>query len=504
MSLNPISNKKSVLAIVEETVEGTPARPNADTDYTALQEGFTLSPQFETLSNSEIRASIGKAKDELGAENPSFSFSHYIKASGVVADAPDFGLLLKSCLGAVKIDGAERDLIAGSTISALNVDVGEGENYERGQAILSQVAGAFQIRNVLNVEDDVLNLAQNLSGAPAATTLIGRAVLYKVLDEGHPTFTTWLYRGNGGAIEMVAGCRVTEMSLEAVANQYINGQFTIGGVSYYFNPIKIAATNKYLDYTDDDGAHSVSIAEQEYKDPHELAEALQAAIDSLVPSDAITVAYVDATGMFTIASPTAAVFELNGFSGANAANTILTTLGFDVSAADLTGALTYTSGTAQSWAAPHTPNLDDSNANVAKAVEVMMGDADDVACFGAQRVSIRVGNTKTDIPDLCETSGKSGSIITAREVTIDVTALLKKHDADRAKRFRKGEKTMFTFNFGVKQGGQWKKGSCVNVFVPTASITSFEVADQDGLAILNTTLTGYIEDGNGEFYMNFI
>lgn len=497
MSLNPISNKKSVLALVKEVVEGTPVRPTLATQYTALQDGFQLQPQFETLSNSEIRASIGKAKDELGAENPTFSFSHYIKASGVVAQLPDFGLMIEACLGAVVIAPAERALIAGSTALALNVGVGQGVEYERGQAVLSQVAGAFEIRNVLSVAGDVLTLAQKLVGAPTATTLIGRAILYKVIDEGHPTLTLWLHRGNGGAVEMISGVRVTEMSLEAQANQYINGSFSLGGVSYFFNPIKIDATNNTLDYTDDDGAHQVIVAQGEYKDPHELAEALQAAIDSLAPSDAITVSYQDVDGKFNIKS-VGTLFEVDG----SAANSILVAMGF--TATDHTAALTYTSEAAQSWIAPQVPNLDDSNANVAKAVEVLMGDASDVSCFGAQQVSIKVANTKTDIPDLCEKSGKSGSVITAREVTIDVTALLKKNDADRAKRFRKGEKIMFTFNFGVKVGGQWKKGSCVNVFVPTTSITSFAIDDKDGLAVLKTTLTAYIEDGQGEFYMNFI
>src|SRR5690606_26551064 len=100
-----------------------------------------------------------------------------------------------------------------------------------------------------------------------------------------------------------------------------------------------------------------------------------------------------------------AVFKILWNTGNNTANSMAPALGFSA-AADSTGALTYTSADAQSWAAPYTPNLDDSNANVAKAIEVIMGDSDDVSCFGAQRVSVRVGNTKTDIPDLCEESGK--------------------------------------------------------------------------------------------------
>jgi hypothetical protein len=498
MAPQPISNKKSVLGLMKEVTEALPVRPASATDFTALQDGFSMSPAFETLANAELRASIGKAKDELGAENPSFNFSHYIKASGVVAQKPDFGLLIESCLGVVVVAAAERDTIVGSTVSAVNVNTGEGAEFQRGQAILSQFAGAFQIRNVLSVVTDTLNLAHTLANAPGVGVLLGRAILYKTLDEGHPTLSIWNYRGNGGAVEMMSGARVTEMSLEGSANQYINGSFVINGVSYYFNPMKIISTNNTLDYTDDTGAHVVTVAQKEYKSPVDLADALQNAINALSPSDPITVTYQSADGKFNIKAPAAALFEVDG----TAANSILLALGY--TATDKTGALTYTSEAAQSWATAYTPNFDDSNANVAKANEVIMGDSTDTSCFGAQKVSIKVANTKTDIPDLCEESGKSGSLFTAREVTVQITALLNKNDVSGYERFRKGTKTQFAYNFGVKNGGQFVKGSCVNVFLPSATITAFEIADQDGLAILNTTLTAYVEDGQGEFYMNFI
>lgn len=502
MAPNPINNKKSVLGLVKETTEGVPVRPSLATHYTALQSGFQLQPSFDTLQNDEQRASIGKSKDEIGAENPTFSFAHYIKASGVIAQVPDFGILIESCLGAVVIAANERQAQAASTATLIKLSAGQGVEFQRGQAMLVQTSGAFEIRNALSIAGDDVTLAQKLKSSPVATTLLGRAILYKVLDEGHPTLTVWNYRGNGGAIEMISGCRVTELSIEAQANQYINGSFQLGGVSYYFNPILITATNKYLDFTDDDGDHAVVLAEKEYKTPHQLAAAINAGLSSLSLSDAITCEYLDASGKFKFTS-VGTLFELLGNTGVNAANNILATLGFTV-AADKTGAITYTSDTAQSWAAPHVPDFDDSNANVAKAVEVIMGDGDDVSCFGAQRVTMKITNTKTDIPDLCEESGKSGSLFTAREVTIEVVSLLQKHDADKFKRFSEGEKTQFTFNWGVKQGGQWKKGSCVNAFVPTATITSFEIQDQDGLAILSTTLTAYVEDGQGELYLNFI
>lgn len=502
MAPKPISNKKSVLALVEEVNEAVPVVPSSADQYTTLQEGFTFTPSFNTLQNTELRGSIAKAKDEISDENPTMSFSHYVKASGVAGKAPDYGLLFKACLGSVKIDSAERDTVAGSTTKVINVDAGEGVNYERGQALLVQKPSGFEIRNILSVSTDALTLAQVLKDAPASGVLLGRAILYKAIDEGHPTITPWLYRGNGGAIEAMAGGRVTSMQIACQANQYINASFTIDGVKYYFNPIIITSSSRFLDFLDDATTRSISIEAKVYRDPHDLADAINQAILALGSSNEIKAAYNDSTGKFSITSD-GTTLSLLWNSGANAANSIGAKLGFSV-AADDTGALSYISDNEQNWASPFSPDYDDTNANVAKNLEVIMGGENDVSCFGAQSVNISVSNTKTDIPDLCEESGKSGSLFTAREVTIQVTALLEKNDADNFRRFREGDKTLFALNFGIKRGGQWLKNNCCNVFSPSTTITAFEITDQDGLAILNTTLTAYTEDSLAEIYANFI
>jgi hypothetical protein len=503
MSLNPISRRKTVLALVEETTEGTPVRPSGATDFTALQEGFSMNPSFNVLANAELKSTIGKAKDELGSENPEASMSHYMKASGVEGQDVDYKVLLKAAFGARDTYGTERDTIAASTTSLLKVDVGEGVEFPRGRAfLLKDPTNGFQIRNALSVSGDDVTLAQLLVAAPAVSVLLGKCVAYKVADEGHPPFTMWQYLGNAGAIEMMAGCRVTEMNITAQAGEYINAAFTIGGISYSFNPIKIDATNNKLDYEDDGGNASVTIPQKEYKDPHQLVEAIQTGIDLNSPTDPITVSYSDSTGKFTFAAPAATVFKLEFLTGANNATSIDVTLGF--THADKTLALTYTSESAQSWAAPYTPNYDDVSANVAKHNEIMLGGSADITCFKAQSFGLVLTDTKTDVPDLCEESGKSGSLITGRTVTATCTYLLQKHDAEKFRRFRTGASTSLTYNFGVKTGGQWSAGSCVNIFIPTATITSLEIQDSDGLCVVNVGLSAFVEDGLGELYLNFV
>ena len=76
-------NRASSLAIVREVTSGTPVAPTAGTDFIALQEGFSLNPNFQTLENAEIRSSIGLSKLIQGLESPEGSFDHYLRHSGV-------------------------------------------------------------------------------------------------------------------------------------------------------------------------------------------------------------------------------------------------------------------------------------------------------------------------------------------------------------------------------------------------------------------------------------
>jgi hypothetical protein len=191
-------------------------------------------------------------------------------------------------------------------------------------------------------------------------------------------------------------------------------------------------------------------------------------------------------------------------TGTNTANTIGDKLGFSVGADD-TGSTTYYSDNAKDWASPYTPTLDSSDPLVAKNNEVMIGDSDDYACFCAQDIQFSLDNTPTDVLCICSESGVDQKKITARKIDIQITALLDKHDVDKFKRYRANSDTSFAFNFGSKSGGNWEAGKCGCLYVPTCTITAFELTDLDSLIGLKMTLSAFVDSsGNGEAYLNFL
>lgn len=504
-----ISTRSSVLALKEESTEGTPVLPTASTDYTALQDDFAMAPSFDVLENAELKASIGKGKSILGAENPTASFSHYLRSSGTVAQAPDYGLLLKASLGAVTIASTEYDTVAGSTVSAINVDTGEGATFQRGEALLiKDGVNGYRIRCIDSISGDVLNLGfQVPTGmAPASGVNLGRAVLYYPVNTGHPTLSVWHYLGNGGAIQMMAGARVVDTSIDFSAGELINASYSLEGISFYFNPINITASDTKLDFTDDDGTWVATVTAKVYKDPHELASALQTAMQAANAGETPTVTYSDSTGKFTIKT-TGTLLSLLWNTGTNAANTIGDKIGFSTAADDTGTAATtgYTSDNAVSWAAPQTPSFDVADPLAAKDNEIMLGDTDDYACANASSVSISLGTPKTNISSVCAQSGIRGSLINERTVTIQISAPLEQHDVDKWRRFRSNDNCKFQYSFGEKSGGNWIPGKCGAIYLATATISNIEVTDNDGVANLDLELTGYVNaSGEGEFFGNFL
>lgn len=503
--MTAINLKASVLAIVPEVTEGTPKFPTAATDYTALQSDFSMAPSYDVLENDELRSSIGMAKSILGAENPTASFSHYLRHSGVEGSAPDYNDLVKSCFGAEAVAGTEYDTVSSSTVAAIKVDTAEGANFRRGQAVLVKHAtGANEIRPIHSISTDDLIPGFDLAAAPASGVNLGKAVTYYPTDAGHQTLTMIHYTGNGGAIQLMAGGRVTEMSIDFSAGDLINCSYSIEGLSYKFNPIEITAATKYLDFTDDNGTFAAILEATVYSDPHALAAAVTAAMNTVQTVETHSCVYSDSTGKFTIATSTSTLLTLKWATGTNTANTIGTKLGFLV-AADDSSATSYAADAAISFASPYTPTLDSADPVAAKDNRCMLGDHDDNVCFAASTVSVSIANTKADIMSICATSGKSGSIVSAREVTISVSALLDKYDSDKYRRFRENAETRFCYIFGTKAGSNWVAGKCGCLYVPTATITSVELTDVDGMVQVDMELKAFVDSsGNGEVYLSFV
>jgi hypothetical protein len=501
------TTRKSVLAVNKEVTVGTPVLPSSGNSFVALQDGFEMEPSFETLDNNELSPNVGSKAPILGNEQPTASISHYIRAEGTEGSAPLYAPLVESAIGEEVAAHATERLTAGgstagtSSAAAVVALASGGSDFERGKAfLLKDGTNGYAIRNVDLVSVNNLTSSFNLSGAPAAGVGTGRATLYKPADVP-PALTLSLYRGNGAALEVMAGGRVSEMSIEANAGEILNGAFTIDGTAYYFDAIEITASTDTIDFNDG-GVKVAAVANKLYKDPHELASALQDAMNAV--SSGITVVYSDSDGKFTIAK-TAGTLSLLWNTGANTGQTIGGKLGFST-AADDTGFLTYTSDNAQVWSAPYTPSSD-ANVNplVVKANEVMLGDFDDYGCSAAQSFTATISNTLENVPDICEESGIAEKLLSQRQVTVECVLTLQRHDADKFRRFREGSDVKFAFNGGVKSGGNWVAGRCVNLYLPQAKVSSYKVGDANGVVTIEMTLTAYVPaSGAGEVYLNFV
>lgn len=500
------SSKSSVLAIMPEVTEGTPVAPSGASDFLTLQPDATLSPSFELLENDELRSSIGKAKGIQGFERPEMSFSHYLKHSGTEGQAPEFNELLQAVFGNETVNGTQRTTTTSSTTSLIKLGAG-GSDFSRGFAVLvKDGTNGYSIRPIHSVSTNDLTPGFNLTAAPATGIGVGKCVNYTPANSAHQSLTAWMYRANGQATEMISGAKVTEFGFSANAGELINANFSMTGTKYYFNPITIASTDQYLDFTDDDGTFAASVTAKVYRTPHELATAITDAMNSASPGETHTCTYSNTTGKFTILC-TGTVLSLLWNTGTNTANTIGDKIGFSVAADDSGTAATtgYTSDNAQTYTAPYTPSYDSSDPITAKYQEVLLGDSTDSTCFEAASINFTMSNERSEVKSICAESGINSIIITGREVTISISALLDKYKAGEMNRFANNTETRFCYNFGPKSGGNWVAGKCGSLYIPTCTVTSFTLTDLDSVVGLELELKAFVDSsGNGEVYLNFL
>ena len=502
-----IVNRASVLAVKDETTEGTPVAPAAASDYIALQDDFDMSPNFASLENSELKNSIGMGKPITGAEEPSVSGSHYLRHSGVEGTAPNYGDVLKGAFGSVDTESTQYDTVASSTTALVKVDTGEGATFIRGQALLiKDGTNGYNIRPVHSISSNDLTLGFSLPVAPGTGVNLGKAITYYPANASHTSYSIWHYLGNGGAVQMMSGAKFTELSLNFSAGDLINMTYAAEGLGYYFNPIEITSSTKYIDFTNDDGTFAAQVPVRWYKDPNDLADAIETAMNVASTGETHTVSYNSSTGKFNILS-TGTVLSLLWNTGTNAANTIATKIGFSAAANSTGTAATtgYNSASAITLTSPQTPSYDSSDPVAAKNHELLIGDSTETTCINASSVNFTLSNTRAPIGSVCAESGVSGSIFSSREVTMTVTALLDQYEAKKFYKYRTNEDTRVLYNFGTKTGGNWVAGKCGALYMPTCTISSFDLADQDGLVSLEMTLKSYVDaSGNGEVYLSFV
>lgn len=494
--------RASVCAIKEETTSGELIYPSAGTDFIPLRNDYTPpTPSLEKLENQELLNDIGAAKAYSGKESVEGSHPAYLKGKGS-AGMPNTGLLFKSLFGAESSRTATDTVLAGCTTTVLNVT--DASLYAIGQAIL--ING--QIRNVkaLDTTLDKITLNFALSAAPSAADVIQKSYGFKPMPSGHPTFSLWLYDANGTATEAVAGCKTTNIAMNMQSGQQAEVTFNYSGVKYYFNPIKITSSNKYIDIEDNNtDVVAAILTEKVYRTPVELADeiAYQA---SLVTGETISCEYISTgtdKGKFQITNA-AGTFKLLWNTGANTANSAKTTIGF--ANTDDTGAATYKSDIVITVPYAHgfTPTYDGADNIIVKGAEFFLGSSTDNFCRKASVANVTIDAPVTDVDSICSDTGTLEKLSLSRAVTFTATVLLEKHDVEVFNKMIKNQETQAMVNIGPKSGSAFETGKCVNICIGKCTINEHNISG-DAVIVANISGSGFVDTTDlKDIYVNFV
>ena len=493
------SSKSKVMAFVEEVTEGVVIDPAAE-DFVIPREGSQLTGAVETIESDELRNSIGASKSFVSKQAPTGSVNRYHKASGVEGQAPEDAILYKSAFGDLAVKSVEVATTTGSTagdkttrgqLHLADGDVAAG-SLEVGQAVLiKDGTNGYKVRAIQAIDasgaPDLVDLNFNTNQAVPAGVDLGLAVFFRTIDEGHPTFSAHEYQSSTDASayhKAEGGCRTQSVALEYPANDLATASFEIAGIKFGENPVELTATNKYIDFTDNVGTVQAIMDEGFYATPIDLANAIAAKMTAAsAPSEAAAISceFDKVQGKFII-STDGALLSLLWNTGAQTANSIALTIGFD-NAADDTGALTYTADEVLKYGPPAVPSYDASEPTIVRNNELLLGSFSDSICFSGQQFSISIETPKTDIPDWCPESGVSESVVLSRTVPLSGTLKFKKHDAERTYKLLNNETISLQFTTGKKVAGNWVPGTVTTVWVPEASITTSNKVDQDGYIV---------------------
>lgn len=497
----------SVFAIVQEDTVGVLKEPTSGSDFIPLKSGFTQTTTIEQLENDEILNDIGATQSLTGLEEPKGEHPAYLKNSEVEGTPPETALLFKSAFGIEYINGTQYNTGSSSTPGSataravVNAASGTGVNFHEGQALLiKDPTNGYNIRNVYSIATDALGLNFNLAAAPASGIGLGKATQFTGTATGQPSFSAWVYGGNGGYIQAVAGAKTTSIKITLDAAKQATVDFSYSGTEAFWNPIEITSTTQWIDFVDSAGTLAVSLTNKIYKTPIALAAEIATKMDG-ASADTITCAYDSQTGKFTIAS-NGSTLSLLFLTGTHHTASADSKIGFTHT--DHTSALTYASDTAVSWAAGFTPVYDNATNIVAKASELFIGDFSDNLCRCFSTVSLTVTIDTENVECGCAVSGLAEILATKRTALLEATLVFERNESALFDKFVNNKSVAVMANIGPKDSsGNWIPGKAVNMYMPQATITQHD-AGGDTIVELKLSCQGYLTGTKKDLHLNFV
>lgn len=505
-------NRASVFAVVSEDTCGVLKIISAASSFVPLRQGYSFSASVEEIASNELFNSLGQTKTYKGKEAHTGSHSAYLKNSET-SSFPEINPILLNAFG-TNVSRSSTYTVMDSTLTTIKINNNANNVMQIGEAILSaDLTSGYWIRNIASISSDgsVVRLYPGFNTAPSLRATIAANNMYKQLESDHPTFSAWLFRGDGGSTEALSGCSITETSLSLSSNQQAEISFNYSGKKYYFNPIQITSSNSKIEFAAGSSTriHFADITPKVYRTPQELADEIKTKMDN-VSDDTFTISFNsfgDNQGKFNIESNgTTLVLR---WQGTYSASSIGTKIGFNTNAND-SGATSYLADNALSYGprilssdSALSPSYDNADNIILKNADCWIGTNTEVYLRKASTLSITMSTPTNDIDDMTSETGIYERVKSSREVAISATILFEKHEIGLFDKFIENKSLSFSSSFGDKDSnGNWVATKCVNVYAPNCKITQHSVSGDEILAI-ELNIKAFVSTTEKDLYLNF-
>lgn len=512
MSCEAQPNRASAFAIVSEDTCAELKIISANSSFIPLRSGYSLNASVEEIQSNEFINSLGMTKSYLGKESHTGTHTAYLKV-GESSLLTEISPLLVNAIG-TSIYRSSTYLVMNSTATSIHVNVNANSAFNLGEAVLvSDLTSGYYIRNIESISSDgsVLRLFPGFTSAPSVGATINANRLFRPIEADHLSFSAWLFRGNGGSIEALSGCNISEFGMTLDSGQLAECNFSYTGRKYYFNPIQITSANSKLEFASGSATriHYADITPKVYRTPLELATELKAKMDAK-SDDNFTINFYswgDYKGKFNIASD-GTYLDLR-WQGTFKASSIGTQIGFDTSATD-SGSTNYYSDNVQVYTpkvisnqSALSPSYDNVDMITVKNATCWIGSNTDAYLRKASKLSISVATPTVDIDDMTSETGIYERLKSSRSVTINATILFEKHEVDLFNKFIENTSLSFGAAIGDKDSyGNWTAGQCINFYSPIVKIISNNRTGDDVVAV-ELSMKAFVSTSYKDFYLNY-
>ncbi len=222
MSQGDMIRANTVIAVVEETVEGTYKAPASGTDgyIQPKTDGFDTDPSRETKERAIFSGGFGKADPRASMKTGTGAIPVEMKGSSVEGVAPQgVDTLLESLLGGkTTIATQNTSKAVGNAQTVLEIEDADIGDYAVGDGVIVLESGDHQVQfiEVVDTTGGAANITVypgNTAGAFSNSVVISKSTTFKGADTGHTTWSLSAFWGNLQR-EEYHGCRTAAMALE--------------------------------------------------------------------------------------------------------------------------------------------------------------------------------------------------------------------------------------------------------------------------------------------------